>query len=102
MANKELKKYFITYGTLSTEYEIIEAISENEANNYAYEQAKEDYTMYEGYHGVQSREDIADEEELDSVEDEEIIEDIYREAVENQISYSAELYDSKKHGDYLY
>ena len=74
------------------------------AENYAYEAAIEDYHSYEGYHGVRSEANIAeemffDEDDMDyedwdwdSLSDEQKaeVEEIYRDEIENSINYCAE------------
>ena len=80
------------------EHEVIEAENEQQAVDEAYYQALERYDDYAGLHGIQSKEDIAEEENLT---DEDEIELIYNEARESWINYDAEIYDSEKHDDYL-
>ena len=82
--------------------EYIEASSDENATKIAYELAVEEYMSYEGLHGVQSREDIAEEmfgdpdsdEEynLDTLTDEqwEAVEDAYQHEIEWSIDYWAE------------
>ena len=77
--------------------EYLEFNSQNEANEYAYQSALEDYESYEGLHGIRSMSEIAEEDfgveldELDYHTAEYIdIETTYTEERENQISYSAE------------
>jgi hypothetical protein len=77
--------------------EYLEFNSQNEANEYAYQSALEDYESYEGLHGIRSMSEIAEEDfgveldELDYNTAEYIdIETTYTEERESQISYSAE------------
>lgn len=78
------------------EFETVDA-----ADEYAYESAIENYHSYEGFHGVRSITDIAeemfwDEEDeewdWDSLSDEQKaeVEEIYYEEIENSINYCAE------------
>ena len=62
-----------------------------DAEQTAYELAVEDYQSYEGYHGILSWYDIADENELDYNEDSMDIDDLYQEELENWIEYYAVL-----------
>jgi hypothetical protein len=82
--------------------EYIEASSDENATEIAYELAVEEYMMYEGLHGIQSREDIAeemfgypdgDEEcDLDTLTDEQLdeVEEAYQREIEWAIDYWAE------------
>lgn len=58
--------------------------SRESAEQAAYEAAVEEYESYEGYYGIRSWEDLADEEGLD-YEDE--INELYNEERENWIEY---------------
>jgi hypothetical protein len=87
-------------GCGTTEEHII-ANSIEEAEREAYERAIEDYHSFEGFHGVRSMEQIAeemfgdpwsgDDYDLDTLTEEELaeVEEEYNEAIENEISYSA-------------
>ena len=82
--------------------EYIEASSVENATEIAYELAVNEYMSYEGLHGVQSREDIAEELFGDSDIDEEYgldmltdaqleeVEEAYQEEIELSIDYWAE------------
>ena len=67
----------------------------NDAENYAYHLARDEYELYEGLHGIKSWGDIADEMGFDPEEDEmsqemeEEISDYYNEEVEQWIEYHA-------------
>lgn len=87
--------YFIYYDACNREEEIILAKSEEDAIAYAYEKAIEDYNHYEGFHGILSREDIAEEYNLDPDEDEEEIENLYRDNIESTIYYGASIFDEQ-------
>ena len=91
--------YFrITYGCGCGENEeYMEFNSQQEANEYAYQSALDDYESYEGLHGIRSMRDIAEEDfevnldELDYNLGTYIdIETTYTEERESQISYGAE------------
>ena len=91
-------KYFkITYSCRCGENEeYIEARDIVEASDMAYQEAIEEYTRYEGYHGIRSFADIAEEDfEVDlseEIEDENLlseIEEAYVEERENVIDYEA-------------
>lgn len=58
-------------------YSTILAENEDEALDYAFERACEDYEMYEGKHGLTSWSQIAEENELDPEEDYDTIEEMY-------------------------
>lgn len=96
--------YYISYsGGYCTNEEIIEEDNLEEALNYAYYRAIEEYESYQGS-GNRSLEDIINEdfvEEEMSEEDYEEAEDIYKEEVESTISYFAEPYNRDKHGDII-
>lgn len=91
-------KYFkITYSCgcgMNEEY--IEARDIVEASGFAYQEAIEEYTRYEGHHGIRSFADIAEEDfEVDlseEIEDEELLAEIdeaYAMEIEDTISYNA-------------
>ena len=81
--------------------EVISAKNYNEAEEYAYNCAKEEYRSYEGYHGIRSFSDILEEEFGVKIEDAEDFYDeadsIYNQEIEDTISYSVEDYDKEKH-----
>ena len=92
-------KYFkITYSCGCGENEeYVEARDVVEATDFAYQEAIEDYARYEGYHGIRSFADIAEEDfgvDLsEEIEDEELlteIEETYHMEIENTINYYAE------------
>jgi hypothetical protein len=94
--------YYINYSCGCGENEeIVSAGSREDVDNYAYQKAIDEYESYEGLHGIRGISDIIAEE---FVEEEMIEEDykeadeIYREEVENNISYSVEEYDEEKYG----
>lgn len=82
--------------------EYIEAVSEEDASEIAYELAVEDYMSYEGLHGVRNREQIAeelfgdpdsgDEYDLDALTDAQLeeVEEAYQQELEWSIDYWAE------------
>lgn len=91
-------KYFkITYSCGCGENEkYIEARDIVEASTFAYQEAIEEYTIYEGLHGIRSFADIAEEDfEVDlseEIEDEELLAEIdeaYDMEIENTIYYNA-------------
>lgn len=91
--------YFrITYGCGCGENEeYMEFNSQEEANEYAYQSALDDYESYEGLHGIRSMREIAEEDfevELDELDYDTAmyidIETTYNDERESQISYSAE------------
>ena len=67
----------------------------DEASNYAYECARNEYELYEGNKGIKSWDDVAldlgfDPEERDmTAEEEEKVSEVYNEEVENWIEYQA-------------
>ena len=61
------------------------------AEEMAYQFAVEEYEMYEGYHGIRSWTDIADEEGLDYEEDEDEINEIYEDERGSWMEYYAVL-----------
>ena len=79
----------------NTDYMIFN--SQEEADNYAYQAAIDDYESYEGLHGIRSMSEIAEEDFEVSLDDLDYntalyidIETAYCEERESQISYSAE------------
>ena len=90
-------KFFGIYGCNATNsiYKIaIEARDEQSALKFCYDYAVEDRDSYEGFHGVQTWADIAEDEgftvgEMSSGE-ESYIDDLYAESIENDITYSIE------------
>lgn len=91
-----MPKYFISYSSLnwdSPNYEVKDFDNQQQADSYAYEMAVEDSYYYEGSHGYLDPEDYAGtEEEIDQAIEEDR---------QNLIEYTAELYSSEKHDDYL-
>ncbi len=87
--------FYIEYGCgCGQNCMIIQAKSQEAAIDYAYEKAVEDYESYEGLHGIPSREDVAEEHEIeDSASDE--VEEIYIEERESWLDYCAEPYDAE-------
>lgn len=82
-------------------YEVIKAISLEEADKEAYQRAIQEYEQYEGMHGLRSVDDIMEEDDVDYDEAEEI----YNEEREGWLDYSAEPYSKeleKKVKDYHY
>lgn len=65
--------------------------SRESAEEMAYQYAIEEYEMYEGYHGIRSWADIADEECLDYEEDEYEINEMYEDERESWMEYYVEL-----------
>ena len=70
-------------------FKVIEANDEDEAFDYAYESASEEYESYSGMHGLRSVSQIMQEDEI---EDEEEALEVYDEEKENWLDYSAKPY----------
>ena len=97
-----VKYYKITYSCGCGENEeYITAIDYDEALLFAYESAIEDYHCYEGYHGIRTVDEIAEELFGDESDDEFIIDNLtddqiaeaenaYEEEIESTIDYYAE------------
>ena len=93
-------KFFGTYGcnTTNSIYNIaIEAKDAQSALKFCYDSAVEDRDGYEGFHGVETWGEIAENEgfiigEMSS-EEESYIDDLYVDAIENDITYSIEPFD---------
>lgn len=84
-----MKKYwFIEYsdGYGHHEEEIVSFDSKEEALDYAYDSALSLYEDYAGMHGVPDREEIAEEYDLDDIDE---IEEAYEDHIEDSIEYSA-------------
>jgi hypothetical protein len=92
----EKKKRVIFYGTVNEpEIELLEdEMTEQEADEIAYQSAIDDYEQYEGMYGLRSIEDIMEE---DNIEDFDTAEQMYREERESWLNYSSEEYDPEKH-----
>ena len=98
-------KYFkIGYGCGCGDNEdYIITASEKEANDIAYENAIEDYEMYEGLHGIRGIEDIAiDDYDLSEEDDipDELYDQIYMDYLderESQLDYWAEEITEKEY-----
>lgn len=91
-------RFLVTYGSLSDVYEAIETSDLEDAVEYAWRMAKEDYESYEGYHGIRDWAQIAEEDfgyDPENCSDEELMEidEAYNEEVENAINYHAEPFD---------
>jgi hypothetical protein len=101
--------YKINYGCgCGDNEEYLEFNSENEANDYAYQLAVEDYESYEGLHGIRSMSEIAQEDfdiELDELDYDTAmyidIETAYCEERENQLSYYAEEISEEEWREYV-
>lgn len=74
-------------GIEMTEAEIHEFKSRDEAINFAWEKACEEYDQYDGLHGLRSIEQIMEE---DGIEDYDEAERIWEEERESWLDYSAE------------
>ena len=61
--------------------------SRSEASKNAYEYAVEEYESYGGLHGLRTREEVMEEDEI---EDEDIGDEAYREEIEGWIEYYVE------------
>ena len=90
--------YIIGYGLSGgfggiRDYEVIEASSQEEADDYAYERACENYENYAGMYGLR---DVGQIMEEDDIEDEEEAEEIYKEEMESWLDYEAFPYTKEK------
>ena len=92
----ERKKRVIFYGTVNEPIiELIEGeVTEDEANDIAYQSAIDDYESYEGMYGLRTIEDIMEE---DDIEDFDEAEQMYQNERESWLNYSTEEYDPEKH-----
>lgn len=93
-------KFFGTYGcsTVNSIYNIaIEARDAQSALKFCYDSAVEDRDSYEGLCGAETWEEIAVEEgftiDAMSSDEESYIDDLYSEAIENDITYNVEPFD---------
>lgn len=93
--------YYVSYsGGHCINEEVIEENNLEEALNYAYYRAIEEYESYQGSGSIRSLEDIINEDFIEgkmSEEDYKEAEDIYKEEVEFTITYFAEPYNRDKH-----
>ena len=73
-------------------YEIEEFENEEKAYEYAWELACEEYSHYDGLHGLRSIDEIAEDEELDLDNDEDlqVAEEIYNDEREGWLDYWVE------------
>ena len=62
-----------------------------DAEEEAYQLAVEEYESYDGYHGLLSWSDVADENELNDAEDSAEIDELYIEEMESWLDYYAVL-----------
>ena len=67
--------------------------NEEQAAQEAYRIAREEYESYEGLHGILGFEEVADENDLDLEEDDDLIRELYEDEVESWIEYWAVLAD---------
>ena len=99
--------YYINYSCgYGDNEEIISTESREDADNYVYQKAVEEYESYEGLHGVRGLSDIIAEdfiEEEMTEEDYDEAEAIYQEEKENAISYGVTPFDDNitEHTDTL-
>lgn len=84
-----MKKFKIyASGIQKAEYiDTIEAVSEEDATEIAYEYACSDYESYEGLHGIPSMEDIMEDEEIS---DYDTAWEVYAQERESWLDYYAE------------
>jgi hypothetical protein len=94
--------YFITYGCGGGINDINHELfygTQTEADRYAWQCACETYDNYAGMHGIQDRDDIAEEMvengEYDSVDDvpDDEIEQAFSDERESWLNYNAEIFD---------
>lgn len=97
--------YYVNYSCgCGDNEEIISTNNKEEATEYAYRKAIENYQSYEGLHGIRGFVDILEEDFGMSFKDEEVedyyeqVQEVYNEEVENTIDYTVEEYDEEKHG----
>ena len=76
-------------------HEVVMAENLDEASDLAYEAACDEYESYSGSHGISSEEEIAEENNLDPIDDSDVINEIYCEERERWVNYWAEPYTSK-------
>lgn len=84
--------------TCETVTEVVKCKDKEVAEEYAYEQAKDSYESYAGFHGIQDLNDVAREyfdKDLDGLSEAELIavDQYYFEVIENDIFYYAEEFD---------
>ena len=73
-------------GCENVEWEEVECISDDQAEQWAYDLAIEQYEMYEGNHGIRSTDDIMEEDEVCEREAEEM----RQEEIESWVDYEYE------------
>lgn len=95
-------KYFIVMygmggGFNTSYYEVIKAMNLEDAQDAAYEMAKDEYENYAGLHGLESMESICEEHELDINDEDDAVhaEEIYNEEREGWIDHWAKLYSKE-------
>lgn len=86
---KNYRIYFGLGGGFGHEYETVEAVDQEDAENIAYHKALEAYENYEGMHGVPTAEEVAEEEGIDPDDPDyhAAMDDAYREVKEGWVSY---------------
>ncbi len=80
-------------------FEVIQVDSQDEADQWAFDNACEEYEMYSGNHGLRSVSDIMEE---DGIEDEEEAVLIYEEERETWLDYSANPYTKEYEKKVMY
>ena len=76
----------------SRNFEVVQVDNQDEAEQYAFESACEEYDRYAGMHGLRSVGQIMTEE---GIEDEDEAQEIYNEERESWLTYSANLYSKE-------
>lgn len=76
-------------------HKVIQTESLQAAGNISYDMACEIYDDYAGMHGILSFDEIAEENNLDPIDDSDVINEIYCEEREGWVNYWAEPYTNK-------
>lgn len=96
-AGQYVIRYGMNGGFNSETFELIDADNKAQAESIAYERACDEYSSYEGMHGLRTADEIMEEDEVDNEE----AEMIYNEERDSWLEYSAEKYDTAKHDELL-
>lgn len=76
-------------------HEVIQTENLKAANGVSYDRACEIYDGYAGMHGILNFDEIAEENNLDPIDDSDVINEIYHEEREGWVIYWAKPYTSK-------
>jgi hypothetical protein len=97
---KEEKKWVAYFGSVNKPIPQLldDEMTQEQAEQEAYQLAIDDFETYEGLHGTRTTEDIMEEDEIDDYDE---AYEIYNEERESWLNYWVEEYEPEKHDDEL-